>query len=393
MRSLPLLLLLLGPACGTGPSETPDELGGKIDLPNSMLFERDHDGGGYRKIAEQFEAEGFDLSVDLEKLAPAWPMQESGTALLDRFGTPVQLKDFGYFHTAVDIIRRNVDESDIITAPVSGLARVFDWSGRPGFQGRAYAGVVAILDSESHVIVQLMHVMPSQYLLDATTFIEVEKGDVVGTLADDLDFLEDDNQQLLRHTHVGLIDGEHLEALNPLHYFDYHDDEAPTVNGLYVLSETSQKFTELRSGELDVVLEVFDRDTDSDRNFEVARIGYQILDQDQTVLRESAPCEFAHLYNSIEAPYKLRALDLIDFGGARRQYGIGGWPNSDLANRDRTFRYALTQLKVSPEGRCDIYADDDAFVEIPDEVSSIEIRAEIWDPSGNKTEFAQVLQR
>ena len=54
-----------------------------------------------------------------------------------------------------------------LIAPHAGLARIFDWSGRPG-PAEDYAQVVGIYDPESHVVTQLMHVraLPDAPALD-----------------------------------------------------------------------------------------------------------------------------------------------------------------------------------------------------------------------------------
>ncbi len=390
-KLLPALLLVLAAGCIDSESPTGGE--SKADLPNGSLYERDHDGEGYKRIAEFYATEGFDLAVDQSKLAPTWPLTQSGTALLDRFGTPIQLNSYAYFHTALDVSRRTVRESPRVHAPVSGQARVFDWSGEPGYHGRDYQAVVAIWDSESHAIVELMHVRPIRQLMTAGDVVEVRQGDVIGTLANDLDFLGDESQQLLRHTHASIIDGEKMVALNPARHFDYHDHEAPTVNDLYVLDEDANKSGALVTGKLDVVLDLFDRDDDSERNFEVGSIAYEIYDDQNRLLSESSRCNFDDLYSPLSiTTYKLGALNLIDFGNARAQK-LGGWPNSDIDNRERTFRYALTQLNVDSEGRCGVLDDAAGFLEVPDTVASIEIRAQIWDHNDNRTEFVQKLER
>jgi hypothetical protein len=60
------------------------------------VYERDHDGEGYRTIADRFAQRGFDLRVDLSSFAPAWPVRAHRRALLDRVGTPILLETTGY---------------------------------------------------------------------------------------------------------------------------------------------------------------------------------------------------------------------------------------------------------------------------------------------------------
>lgn len=372
---------------------------GKFDLPNDSLINRDHDGRGYREIAEYFGYHGYELEPDLSRLEPDWPMAGEHTALLNRFGTPIQAADYAYFHTAFDVYRFDPEsDSDQVLAPFAGMAFVFDWWGIPGHPNQDYATVVAIWDPESHVVAQLMHVRPSQRLMDAgTEFIQVERGEIIGTLANDLTWLEEEHQGRLRHTHVDLIDGINLTILNPASYFEYRDSVPPTINELYVLDQHAERHTTLVSGRLDVVLDTHDRDEDSNRNFEVGSIAYEIVDQAGNVLSQSARCFFENLFESIENPYTPQPLNLIDFGNARHQLERGDWPSTDVDDRERSFRYALTQFYVNEAGRCDVhsdvYSDPYGFVEISDAVTAIEVRAQVWDHNENVTEFVQTIQR
>ena len=371
----------------------PDD--GKFDLANDGLANLYHDGRGYRVIAMVFDHYGYDLEADLGRLEPEWPIAGEQTALITRFGTPIQVSGSAHFHTAFDVYRLDPElDSDEVFAPFSGTASVFNWTVFPGYHDRDYSTVVAIWDPESHVIAQFMHVRPSQRLLDAEpNFIDVERGEVIGTLANDLTWLDQEHQERFRHTHVTLIDGGNSLILNPASYFQYRDSVTPTVNELYLLDEDAEKHTTLVSGQLDVVLDVHDRDDDSDRNFEVGSIAYEIVDQEGNVLSQSTRCFFEHLFESVEVRYGLRTLDLIDFGNAQHQIGRGDWPDSDIDDRERSFRYALTQFYVNDNGRCGVHRDYAGFIEISDAVTTIEVRAQVWDQNENVMAFTQTLRR
>lgn len=385
----------LEPVLAPSPSDVLEADDGKFDLPNDGLANRAHDGRGCEAIAEYFGDHGYDLVADLGRLEPDWPMGGGNTALLTRFGTPIQVDNLALFHTGFDVYRLNPEsESDQVFAPFAGTALVFNWSGIPGYRGD-YSSVVAIRDPQSHVLAQLMHVRPSQRLMDAgTEFIQVERGEIIGTLANDLWWLEEEHQNRLRHIHVTLFDGGNMMLLNPASYFEYRDSIPPAVNELYVLDQNSEKHTTLVSGRLDIVLDVYDRDDDSNRNFEVGSIAYEIVDQAGNVLSQSPRCFFENLFETVEYPYTgPQVVNLIDFGNARHQMEEGDWPNSDLDDRERSFRYALTQFFVNEAGRCDVHSDDAFFVEISDAVMAIEVRAQVWDHNENMTEFVQTIQR
>ncbi len=373
-------------------AEQPED--GKADLPNGQFFEREHDGSGYRVIAAHFEEAGFDVAVDLEQLMPQWPMRNGETALLDRFGTPLLLWQTPYFHTALDVLRADPTTSAEVFAPVSGPAGVFDWSGNRGAGNSDYSTVVAIYDEQSGAVVQLMHVQPTEELLEAgRELIDVQAGERIGTLASTMSWFTDPNElEAFRHTHVSIIDGENIRSLDAARFMPYLDDTPLELVDAYLLDDDALRHDELVTGRLDLVLEVFDRDETSDRNFEVDAFAFEILDDQGNVLRSIARCEVDDLYADNSAPYRLRTLQLLDFGNAADQVD-GSWPNSDIGNRERTFRYALTQLTRDEEGQCDVIADPEGFVDIPEATQWIEVRGTMWDVRDNATPLEVRIER
>lgn len=357
-------------------------------LPNGAIFDVDHDGTTYKRIAEHFASRGLDQRVALEGFAPSWPLSDTSTAVLNRFGTPVLFAEYGYYHTGFDVLRSDPSLSTDVLAPVDGLALTFDWSGaRTSDVRNAYATVVAIYDPASHVITQIMHVAPTTAIAQATEPVAVKRGEVIGQLAKAP--LEGPNGALLQHASVVFVDGENQKLLDPATLFaDYKDSVAPTARAVYVASEDAKAEFDLVSGQLDVVVDAFDRDDHSERNLEVSAIAFTIKDQDGNVLSTQPRCSLDHLYESIAAPASFRAKSLIDFGTALPQ-AYGAWPNSDVGNESRSFRYALTQLAVV-DGRCTVRDDTDGFVTVGDAVTKLEVSVTLWDAKGNQAE--QVLE-
>lgn len=375
-------------ACSSGADETAsaeDDL-----LPNGAVFERDHDGTGYRVIAEYFGARGFDLHVDTSEFAPAWPLRADKTSVLNRVGTPIYLGSTGYYHTAFDILRTPEPDGTRVLAPHAGLALVFDWSGNRLNPQNSYSSVVAIYDPISHVVTQLMHVKAAANIAAATAPIEVRQGDVIGEIANSP--FNNEHADRLRHTHVDFIDGENKKILNPAALLrGYHDGIAPTAKRVYVADEEARTGDALVSGKIDVVVEAFDRDDDSDRNLELAAISYEIVDDRGRVLASIPQCTLDHLYENVAGRSSFRAAQLIDFGSASEQFG-GGWPSSDLDNRERTFRYALTQLVVE-DGHCKVLDDTAGHLEVGDDVEVLAVRMTLSDAKGNQSEHVATLTR
>jgi hypothetical protein len=110
------------------------------------------------------------------------------------------------------------------------------------------------------------------------------------------------------------------------------------------------------------------------------------------VLKSLERCRLDDLYDAVDRPYSFRALSLLDFGNAAKQRGQGVWGDSDTDNPDRTFRYALTQLTLDDAGRCQALEDDAGYLQVERTVTRLEVRATVWDPSGNRTDFEGTLE-
>jgi hypothetical protein len=121
-------------------------------------------------------------------------------------------------------------------------------------------------------------------------------------------------------------------------------------------------------------------------------IAFELVDDTGTVLRELGRCDIDDLYADASEPYRLRTLQLLDFGNAQGQLD-NSWPSSDIGNRERTFRYGLTQLTLDEQGQCDALTDSEGFVDIADATQWIEIRGTMWDVRDNATPFEVRLSR
>ena len=377
-------LSLLASACAVHAEEV--DSSESALLPNSAVFEVGHDGTTYRLVAEAFAARGLDMHVDTTAFTPKWPLTDTKTTVLNRLGTPILYAQYGYYHTGMAVMRTDASVSMEVVAPHDGLAMVFDWSGNRISQvTNPYATIVAIYDPISHVVTQLMHVAAVSALASATEPVPVTKGSVIGKLAYAPLASQNDASRLANTTLV-FVDGENHKLLNPAALLPgYHDAVAPEAKALYLADESGAISSELASGQLDLVVEAADRDDDSNRNFEVSAIGFTINDQDGNVLASNAKCALDDLYDSIATASSFRARELVDFGSAATAGQVsGGWPNSDVDNPVRTFRYALTNL-ATEDGRCTVRDDASSFLEVGDAITKLDVSVTLWDAKGNES--------
>jgi hypothetical protein len=289
------------------------------------------------------------------------------------------------------VLSRITSASDDVRAPVSGQLMVFDTFGAPRLAPVGYASIVAIYDSASRLVVTLLHVMPTPALASITAPVPITKGAIVGSLAPpSLNNFPAVHE--FHHTHLNVIDGRSKKLLDPVPLFAaYKDTVKPSVEAVYLLDELAARSDALRTGRLDVVVDAFDRDDESARNLEVAAIAYAIKDGHGNVLRSSPRCNLRELFESIASPYSERALSLVDFGNALSQRD-NTWPNADLGNLNRRFRYVLTHLAVK-DGRCTTLDDADGYLDVADDVSRLDVHVTLWDPSGNVREHDKSIAR
>ncbi len=380
------------PAPGSEPAPSAD--GGKSDLPNDEVTEHDLDTLGYRAITQHFLDAGYVLDADPSMLNTRWPLDDPQTVLLSRFGTPVQNSAAGfgwYLHDAADISRSSAEVERNVYAPVSGHAKVFDWGGERPDPFRPYSSVIAIYEPQSRVLLQLMHVSAASPLRHSA-FVEVEQGQLIGQLAPPSG-VRDEFAGAYFHTHLTMVDGASMRMFDPLPHLPYRDNIAPEVLDLYALDEDAVVQRDLVDGRLDIVLEVADLDDESGRNFEPAAIAYEIRDAQGMVLARSERCDFRSFLADIRQDLQPPVASLIDFGSAAHQIGPGGWAHNDQGNPENTYRYALTQFAVGPEGVCHILEDEDGFIEVDSSILRLDVTARLWDPSGNETTWSGRLAR
>jgi hypothetical protein len=384
----PCSLLVLGSAIGgcRDAAEDADASEGEL-LPNAHIRDPRHDNAAYRRIAEYFASLGVDLEVSLDGFEPAWPLADTKRTVLNRVGTPVIYSDFGYFHVGFDVVRSDTQLDRDVLAPHEGLAVAFDWSGNKATPTTdPYSTILAIYDPGSHVITTMMHISALPAIVSATSPVSVTKGSPVGTLA--WAPVSGIAAARLANTEVLFIDGAKKKLLDPARLFsDYTDSVQPIVQGIYLADAQREVKGEFGNGKVDVVVEAFDRDDHSSRNLEVSAIAFTIKDQEGNKLAEQPRCELLHLYDDLSRPSGVEAKDLIDFGTAiAAQQKRGGWPDSDMDNPARTFRYSLTRLAVNEDGRCTLKGDEDGVIDIANEVDKLDVFVTLWDAKGNKTE-------
>ncbi len=362
---------------------------GKADLPNATVTARGLDTSGYKAIATRWASGSFDVTRSNAPAAFAWPVA-STRSVLNRAGTPIRLSSEVYEHTGLDIIRNSEADSDVVTSPVTGRAMLTDWFGGDLIaDDQAYSTVLSIWDPTTHLVIQVMHLNPDP-ALPRTGFFDVQRGQVIGKLAE---------IQIAggRHVHVNVVDAKQMVLIDPVTVFpDYVDSIAPKVKTAYLLDPAGKRFTKLISGPLDIVAATFDRDNNSPRNLEPASIAYIAKDQAGNVLGQLERCKLSDAFSTlVDNPnwtIKTSTIGLVDFGNAASEM-TGFWPNSDLGNPERTFRYAVTNLRLV-DGHCSVVATDrDGQINVSDTVSKITVQFDIWDGRSNRVRSTRTFKR
>lgn len=390
------LLLLIGAASLLGCSLIDD--GSDADqgalLPNQDVVEGRFAPATFANIAQWFAAAGKDLHVDTTTYSLDWPLADSKTAVLNRFGTPILYTNIGYFSAGFNVLRSDpATVSDEVRAPHAGVAAVFDWRGnRVSEIFDPYSTIVAIYDPASHVITTLTHVSPESNLLTASGTVSVTARSKIGRLPRAP--LAGADGARLSNVEVILFDGEQKKVLDPGRYFkSYADTAAPTVASVYLTDEDRTKNGKFKNGKQDLVLEAFDRDDASLRNLEIAAIAVTVHDQDSNTLLDLPRCDLGDIFTKLgSSDGQSRLTDLVDFGSAKSQRS-GGWPSSDVDNVNRTFRYALTQLSVGPDGSCQVRADDQGFLDVANLTTKLFVNVSVWDRKGNTSSKDLTVER
>ncbi len=349
----------------------------KADLPNGGFQPRSLDTSGYRAIANIYASVNTDLRMTGALASYDWPLTDS-RAVLNREGTPIRLVSEVYEHTGLDVIRASETESPVVHAPTSGYALITDWWGTQQYPSGDYSTVISIWDPVTHHILELMHVRPDA-TLPRNQFFVVQRGQAIGELAA-IDIPGG------RHTHVNVVDAEHFVLIDPATVMpSYGDTTKPVIGDVYLLDDLGLRTTVLRDGAFDVVVTASDRDDASPRNLEIESIAVAAFDQTGTELGRLGRCRLDDAFEQLAFDWTPTAstIRLIDFGYAIGQFG-GFWPNSDLGNPDRVFRYAATNLRLDASGRCSIVANDrDGQMVVTPATTALTFVIDVWDVRGN----------
>lgn len=237
----------------------------------------------YVKTLNVFVEEGFDQEPDYSKLKFIWPI-EGAKELLQRFGTPVTIHSDGkskgeswsykmvFLHGALDIVRSNLNVSDKVYAPVSGIATVI----KDGSDDD-YSTSLAIYHKSSKLVVSLMHLKVRE-IFSPGKFVEVKAGEHIGNLAE-VTSMEERSRENFKHTHLSVVDLSKGTLLNPLQFTDEYEDEKKPVIKSVKLYRGGRESNFSGPGKYSVVIDTFDVDNFSDRSFEISSFSISITDQ------------------------------------------------------------------------------------------------------------------
>ena len=371
-------------------------------LPNEGFSMPDSSSELYNNLIAFFAAADLDVIPDASHLSLSWPLSTE-KVLLTRFGTPTLLvATFGggeeikmaYFHGALDIRRPTETESDEVYAPLSGAATII-YDGDPsGTDVPGYSVSVAIYDPTSHLVVSMLHVHPVDSL-KAGQLKNIEKGELIGHLAP-VESMKPEFEKKFRHTHLSVVDVHNKKLINPLTNFtEYKDSARPTIKDIYLTDEAGHRSASLKTGALDIVADVFDRDDASQRNFEVTSLAFKIVDDKGNTLKEVQKCDLnVFTENSLTASSSQAINSLMDLGNAVAQATDTEWVDmkTDAVNPDRFFRYAITNIMTGPNG-CGVTKDTDGTVSIADNVKYIDVSLIAGDQNGNASKTTKRIER
>ncbi len=370
-------------------------------LPNQDFTVLDSPSELYMNLIAFFGASELDFDPDPSQLSLTWPLATEHVDLLTRFGTPTLLATVdesnfqaAYFHEALDIRRPNAIDSDEVNAPVSGLATVI-YDGDPsGNEVSDYSVGIAIYDPKSHLVINLLHVLPIDSV-KAGELKSVKQGDLIGHLTP-VESMKPEFEINYRHTHLAVVDVHNKKLVNPLtHFAQYKDSVPPTAKDVYLLDETGRRMDSLHSGSLDLVANVFDRDDSSQRNFEIGYLAFKVTDDQGLELKSLESCGLNSLTeNSLDSASSKNINSFLDLSGAIEQASEVEWIDlkTDAANPNRSFRYALTNIK-SNQGACSVMPDQDGILSIADNVKYIDVFIAIRDQHGNTTTTTKRFER
>jgi hypothetical protein len=385
-----------------------------LRLPNSDFAVEGESSPMYKTLAASFKNTSFDFRPQFHKLKLSWPLADRHHTILEAFSTPEVFRleipwedpgpapaiHFTFNHQAIDVIRSDLAAATTVFAPVSGYAvAIANGGGFPEDPPVDYLSLVAIYDPRSHLILGLLHVVPTPELAAATTPLAVTRGQVIGELSEGVPVVPV-LQQKFRHTHVFLMSlaEEKIEIFNPLPYFSgYRDHISPTVNDVTLLDENGQRIDHLKSGRLDVIVDAYDRDDHSDLNFPIWKIKYTVTDQSGRLLATLSNCNTDLPFRNPDFTAKIgHIINMFDLGNMKAQLRSGIWDSdspiyTNVSAPNRSFLYAPTNFKSAKT--CIPLSDADGFIEISDAITSIRVFTSVMDYKGNRSTFSKFFSR
>jgi hypothetical protein len=348
-------------------------------LPNDEFRRPEGVPEFYRRVVAPFAQAGYDLRPGRSLPELAWPLESERKTVLTRFGTPTvvvggtgaEAFKFAYFHDALNIVRGKESEDDKVCAPIEGFATLVT-DGDEVNNVASYSTAVALYDPVSHLITSLLHVLPSE-ALSVGRMIEVLQGEVIGSLAP-VESMTPEVEVVDRHIHLALINADDQRLLNPLERCSHYLDRvSPTIEEIDLTDESGNRLDTLRTGTLDLLAKVFDRDDHSERNFEVSSLTYALTDDRGNELVPAKDCHLSVFTESALTPSVSHAIDaLLDLGNALGQTTSEGWIDSatDAANPNRSFRDALNNIARGTDG-FEVVAAVDGAVTISESFRSL----------------------
>jgi hypothetical protein len=244
---------------------------------------------------------------------------------------------------------------------------------------------IVIHDKESNALISILHVDPLQKFYQTTDFLNVNRGEAIGTLARVEDSVIPDRPEF-RHVHLMIIDFEKLQFINPSQYLrDYKDTQPPQIKEVVFYDENRQRRSTLVSGKLDLVVSVFDVDNHSSFNQEIASMSVVVLDRNDKKIFELVNCNFEDFWFD----KKMRLKSPLHAVNIKPIFDSIPAESTNVARENIYFEFAATNLKLGPMGQCEIIDDADGYMLIDDSHSYIAVQVEVTDHFGNtsKKEF------
>jgi hypothetical protein len=382
-----------------------DSISDKADLANDMLHNQNNqDRLLQSKIINVFYDAGYTGSPKENELILGWPFKDLERHVLSREGTPIiyntgiPMGNGGFsLHSGTDITRSSESVSPNVYSPVNGIAALFSEQGEKGCRTTydAYRCAVVVWNPESNIYVLLGHVRGSWHLHKSDfEFVHVDAGDLIGRAAEFTTGNKSIRRQFL-HTHMTLFDARSKEAYittqyNTMNYLPYEDTTPPVIFDLHLANKQGLYEASFKSGRYDVIVDTADRDDNDVRNFGIAGVTFEVTSAQGKSLINQVHCDF---WDFLKWTSANAARSLLNFGATFDQiYNNDDLDYADFDNPDRRFHYALTALHMD-KGLCVVQSDDAGFIEITDEMTSLNVNVTVWDHHNNKKSFSKSFQR